>query len=133
MSTDKGVKLDTGKRRWGLFPWGAAEWIVKILEYGAQKYTANGWQSVPNARQRYMDALLRHTLAAAGGEWLDPESGLPHLAHAGCNALFLLHFGPEEQTQEPGRCPKIWNGGWCGRTEGHLGSCMYETIDSPPY
>jgi hypothetical protein len=37
-------------------------------------------------------ALLRHVMAAEKGEWLDDESGLPHVMHAAwhCFALFMF-------------------------------------------
>lgn len=38
------------------------------------------------------DALQRHLLAFWGGENVDPESGLPHLAHAAWHCLALLTF-----------------------------------------
>jgi hypothetical protein len=39
-----------------------------------------------------MDAAMRHMRARYGGEILDSESGLPHLAHAACCCLFSLAF-----------------------------------------
>ena len=60
------------------------------MEFGAAKYGQDNWQRVPEARQRYFDAAMRHLLAWWDGERLDAESGLPHLAHAGCCILFLL-------------------------------------------
>ena len=38
------------------------------------------------------DALCRHLLAFWAGEDIDPESGLPHMAHAGWHCLTLLAF-----------------------------------------
>ena len=73
-----------------LLPWRAVQQIVSVLEFGAAKYGADNWQRVPEARQRYFDAAMRHLLAWWDGERLDAESGLPHLAHAGCCILFLL-------------------------------------------
>lgn len=89
-------KFDQGKRRWNLFPFGSAEEIVKILEFGAEKYSANSWQELPNAEERYFEACMRHMVAIQKGEDVDQESGMPHLAHAGCNILFLLHFLKEK-------------------------------------
>jgi hypothetical protein len=85
-----GEKFDTNKDRWDLLPWGAVRQIVKVLTYGAKKYDDHNWQLVENMEQRYFAALLRHVVAWFGGEQNDPESGLPHLAHAGCCILFLL-------------------------------------------
>jgi hypothetical protein len=85
-----GVKDDRGKARWDLLPLDAVEGIVDVLTYGASKYAPEGWRSVPDAGDRYLAALLRHLAAWRGGERLDQESGLPHLAHVACNAVFLV-------------------------------------------
>ena len=63
--------------------------IASVLTYGADKYSENNWQLVSRPKERYLSALWRHVDA---GEGLDSETGLPSVAHAACNALFLLHF-----------------------------------------
>jgi hypothetical protein len=93
--TDKrgtGLKFDGGKLRPTLLPTTSLEKILEVLEFGANKYSANGWQGVDDGYNRYFDALYRHLYAAQRGEKLDEESGLPHLAHAGCCLLFMLHL-----------------------------------------
>lgn len=94
MSTEAGVKLDQGKNRLGLVLGGFAPALVKVGEVGTfganKKYTANGWKTVPNGQERYKDALYRHLMHHETGEELDPESGLPHLAHAAWNTLAIL-------------------------------------------
>jgi len=51
---------------------------------------AGNWRKVPNARERYYAAALRH-LEAWRADWIaDDESGLHHLAHAMCCLHFLL-------------------------------------------
>lgn len=97
--TQEGKKSDDGKPRLSLLPWRAVQQIVAVLEFGAAKYGADNWQHVPNARQRYFDAAMRHLLAWWDGERLDAESGLPHLAHAGCCILFLL-WSDKDATEE---------------------------------
>lgn len=92
MATEKGVKLDTGKLRYDLIPPESLEGLAKILTFGAEKYTPNGWQTVPNAKERYTAAAMRHFEAWRKGEKLDPESGLLHLHHALCNLVFLDYF-----------------------------------------
>lgn len=87
-----GKKFDIGKTRMELLPFDALEEVAKILSFGAIKYGPNSWQNLPDAEDRYMGALLRHISAHKQGEVYDPESGISHLAHAACNALFLLHF-----------------------------------------
>ena len=110
----KGQKFDGGKIRPTLLPIDSLKEITNVLEFGARKYTENGWQSVPNAKQRYMDALLRHLWAFIEGEERDPETDLPHLAHAGCNILFLLHLhgkGDKPEWPEENRIDAIGQNG----------------------
>lgn len=96
--TDKrgeGLKFDGGKVRPSLLPIDSLTKICEVLEFGAQKYKENSWQTVPEGEKRYLDALMRHVFAHANGEETDPETGLSHLSHAGCNILFLLHLHNE--------------------------------------
>lgn len=85
----EGIKFDFGKSRWDIFPWEEAEEIVKVLEFGARKYEVDNWKRVPGSKWRYLGAAFRHLIARACGEYIDKESGMPHLAHAGCCLLFL--------------------------------------------
>jgi hypothetical protein len=85
-----GMKFDAGKRDFTLLPWPAVEEIVKVLEFGAAKYSRDNWKRVEDAQHRYTKAAFRHLVAYNNREINDPESGLPHLAHVGCCILFLL-------------------------------------------
>lgn len=88
----EGFKADAGKPDWTLLPWEPLGEVVEVLTLGAQKYARDNWQKVPDAERRYGAALLRHVVARLRGERLDPETGKPHLAHAGCCLLFLAWF-----------------------------------------
>jgi hypothetical protein len=88
----EGFKADADKPRWDLLPLREVEDIVRVLTVGARKYADHNWQKVPEARRRYFAAALRHLVAWERGERADPETGLPHLAHAGCCLLFLAWF-----------------------------------------
>jgi hypothetical protein len=96
-SRGQGLKYDAGKIRPRLIPAEAIERICEVLEFGALKYEEDSWKDIPGAEQRYFDALQRHILAYQKGEIADPESGLHHLAHAGCNLAFLLWFVSEKE------------------------------------
>jgi hypothetical protein len=85
-----GLKYDTGKLRWDLLPMDCIEDVVKILTFGAEKYSANNWQNVEDGENRYFAALMRHLTTSRMGEKVDIESGLSHLSHAMCNIIFLL-------------------------------------------
>lgn len=90
MQSDRGKKDDAGKVRFSLFPRRALGSILNVLDFGAQKYGAWSWVEVPDAKNRYLDALMRHVEAWRAGERFDPESGQMHLAHAACCVVFLL-------------------------------------------
>lgn len=90
-----GMKYDDGKPRMALLFDGcphALEAVAQVLTFGAQKYAAHSWQTVPEGEERYKSALLRHLTAVGKGEEIDSESNLHHLAHAACNALFILEL-----------------------------------------
>lgn len=85
-----GRKFDADKLDYTLVPWDGLEEVVKVLEFGARKYARDNWQHVEGGMQRYQAAAFRHLIAYNQGEKADPETGLSHLAHAGCCLLFLL-------------------------------------------
>jgi hypothetical protein len=87
----KGVKPE----RHALLPKKGIAAIARVFAFGAIKYAAHNW------RKRYewdksIDALQRHVDAFVDGETYDPESKLPHLAHAGFHILVLLTWLEED-------------------------------------
>ena len=90
------MKNDNGKPRMDLLPFDALKGVSDVLTFGANKYTPNGWKDVPDAIPRYEAALLRHFTAIKTGEQNDPETGLPHIHHVACNALFLASLTGQE-------------------------------------
>lgn len=84
-----GVKHDTGKPRMSLIPRAALEAEARVMGFGERKYSSQNWRA-GFAVSRLLDAALRHIVAYADGETLDPESGLSHLAHARCCLAFAI-------------------------------------------
>jgi len=82
---------DKGKVRYDLFPADALHAIAEVLTYGATKYDDDNWAR-GIANRRVFSSCLRHLWAWWRREDNDPESGLSHLAHAGCNIMFLLAY-----------------------------------------
>jgi len=85
-----GKKFDDGKIQYHLMPVAALETVNRVLMHGAKKYGDGNWRNVENAEQRYFNAAMRHMQAWLNNEDTDPESGLPHLAHAVCSLMFLV-------------------------------------------
>lgn len=86
------AKADRGKPRISLVPMQIVWDIAEIREYGTKKYKdPENWKRVEI--QRYVDALLRHTLAfVKDPESVDEESGLPHYKHMACNMAFICEM-----------------------------------------
>ena len=82
-----------GKLRWELLPLELIEPIVQVFTFGAKKYSPWSWNKLDNGYERYKAALMRHMLLFEKGEFLDKESGLPHLAHVLWNAMAMYYFG----------------------------------------
>lgn len=87
----EGVKYDDNKPRHDLLPGDALDAIAQVLTYGANKYAARNWEN-GMAWGRMFAAMMRHAWAFWRGEEIDPESKLPHMAHAACCAMMLLTY-----------------------------------------
>lgn len=87
----KVIKHDGDKVRMDLLPATPLLEIGKVATYGAKKYADRNWEKGMSWGRMYA-AAQRHLLAFWSGEDIDPESGLPHLAHAGFNILALLEY-----------------------------------------
>lgn len=85
-----GRKDDQEKSRPDLFPARVLDFVARVAAHGGRKYGDQNWTKLENLRGRYYAAALRHINAWRLGEMDDPESGLPHLAHAICSLAFVL-------------------------------------------
>lgn len=90
-SVVKSIKQDAGKLRYDLLPWEAMDDIASVMTMGADKYGDYSWykNSTRKDLHRYEAALARHLSAHMQGKYLDSESGLPHMSHIACNAMFI--------------------------------------------
>jgi len=85
---NKALRYNKNKPKLSLIDLSRMEDCANVLEFGAKKYSRDNWKKgLPLSE--ILDSMLRHIAAIQKGEWLDPESGLPHIGHIQCNALFL--------------------------------------------
>lgn len=98
-----GAKLDSGKPRGDLVLGSFCRALASVVDvgtFGANKYTDNGWLSVPDGIKRYSDARMRHYLKRKAGENFDEDSRLMHLAHEAWNVLAELELTLREIENE---------------------------------
>lgn len=90
------VKHDTGKPQLQWLPYDSLAEIANVMEFGANKYGNKNYElGMPWSRMA--GAALRHIYQWMSGEDTDKESGLSHLAHAGCCIVFLLWYSKHKK------------------------------------
>lgn len=87
----EGRKHDVDKLPYDLYPSEALEGTIRVLQFGAKKYSARNWENGMRWG-RLFAALMRHLWAWWRGENLDQETGLSHLHHAACCIAFLQTY-----------------------------------------
>lgn len=100
--TKGGIKNDAGKVRVELLPFRAIEAIGEVMTWATthkkgpdgKPYPDDNWRKGMSWR-RVGGAALRHVFAFLRGEDRDEESGLLHIAHAGCCIVFLIQYAIE--------------------------------------
>ena len=85
---EKSIRLNEGKLQWSLVDFKSLEPMVRVLEFGAKKYSRYNWKKGMETHE-ICESMLRHIFAYLSGEENDPESGLSHIGHIQCNAKFL--------------------------------------------
>ena len=113
------LRYNSGKLQWSLVDFDALEDMVKVLEFGAKKYSADDWKKGLNTNE-ITESMMRHLFAYLRGEDIDPESGLPHTGHIMCNAMFLSYMQKFAKKFDSRRLDK--NKMCCGKWN-ELGGC----------
>jgi hypothetical protein len=87
---NRGPKESDGKPNWSVFPFKEASDVLKVFEYGAEKYGAPFTYRKGIPINELLAAIFRHAIEIQTGFDNDKESGLPHAAHIAANALMIL-------------------------------------------
>jgi hypothetical protein len=89
------LRYNQGKLQWSLVDFKSLEGLVRVLEMGAKKYDKHNWKKGMPVTQ-VSESLMRHLFAFLNGENTDPESGLSHISHVICNAMFIEYIMREK-------------------------------------
>lgn len=86
-----GARFNADKPDFSLLPLVTLVDEVRVWMWGREKYAAWNWaKGMPWSAA--FASCMRHLTAWQAGEDTDPESGLPHLAHAMCNLRMLTLY-----------------------------------------
>lgn len=86
-----GLRYNDGKLKWSYVHFQSMEPMVRVLMFGAQKYEPRNWQRGLN-KEEILESMQRHLAKMMDGEENDPESGLSHIGHIMCNAMFWSYM-----------------------------------------
>jgi hypothetical protein len=131
-TVDQGAaRANAGKPPLHLLPLDALVPVAWVLAFGAEKYSARGWEAAAaEGVFSWVDclrAILSHCSKLMVGQRLDGESGLPHVAHIACNALFLCAMLARRNGVDD-----LPTDGWTGDAPSQLG-CAAEWVPGPGY
>lgn len=98
---DKAERKNSGKPKLSMVALDCLVPCAQVLAFGARKYARDNWRKGMPVTE-ILDSLLRHIASMQKGERIDQESGLSHIGHIQCNAMFLANPNniddlPEEQ------------------------------------
>lgn len=84
---EKGDRFNEGKPKWSLVHYESLVPMIRVLEFGAKKYTPENWKKGLDLKE-VLESMQRHLAALMDGEEFDSESGISHMGHIQCNAMF---------------------------------------------
>jgi hypothetical protein len=91
----KADRYNEGKPKWSLVHYESLVPMIRVLEFGAKKYAPFNWQKPMNTME-ILESMQRHLAALFDGEEIDTESGISHMGHIQCNALFYNYHKMKE-------------------------------------
>jgi hypothetical protein len=88
-----GARYNDEKLKWHHFPLYLIEPLVKVAQFGGDKYETYDYLKGGNQTQ-YLDCIKRHLCSydSPYEDDLDPESRVNHLAHVAWNALVAIEM-----------------------------------------
>ena len=86
------LRMNEGKTRFCLLDWDFIESMAQDMMYGIKKgYPENNWKNKVKNIGDINDSMLRHAIADCKGEFIDKESGLPHVVLMAINGMFKYY------------------------------------------
>jgi len=91
------LRFNKGKPKWSLVHFKSLIPLVRVLEFGAKKYSKDNWKKGLD-KNEILESAIRHIMSMMDGELIDPESGLSHSGHVMANMMFFEYQIKEEDS-----------------------------------
>ena len=85
------LRFNNGKPKWSLVHYDSLVPMIRVLEFGEEKYGAFNWQKPGLKPKEVLESLQRHLASLMDGEDFDKESGMHHIGHIMANALMYSY------------------------------------------
>lgn len=116
----KADRYNKGKLKWSLIDFDCLEPLVEVLEFGANKYSANNWKKGLD-KDEILESAFRHLKDLMKNKKLDDESRLKHTGHIMANIMFYEYFDRLSEKDTPGINNKVFKvlipNNWCKEKE----------------
>lgn len=93
---DKAIRHNEGKPRWSLVDFESLEPLVRVLEFGENKYGAFNWKKGLDKKE-ILESAMRHLIKLMSDIPLDEETKLKHEGHIMSNMMFYSYFNLKEE------------------------------------
>lgn len=95
---EKSLRYNTGKPQWTLVDFESLEPLVRVMEFGANKYARENWKK-GLVLDQILESLARHLFALMKKEVVDPESMCEHIGHIMANAMFYKYHYDKQNNE----------------------------------
>lgn len=106
---ERATRHNEGKLKWSLVHFDSFHPMVRVLEFGAEKYSIDNWKKGLYTKE-ICESMLRHIFAYLNGEDIDGDSKLSHVGHIQANAMFLGYMDmnmPEFDNRDIGKVRRL--------------------------
>jgi hypothetical protein len=95
----RALRYNSGKLNWGLVHFKSIIPLVRVLMFGAKKYSPDNWKNDMSLKD-IEESAFRHLISIMDGETHDGESKELHIGHLMCNAMFWsYHYNKQLNEQ----------------------------------
>lgn len=117
--SEKSLRYNENKPKWSLVHYESLVPMIRVLEFGAEKYAPENWKKGLDLKE-ILESMQRHLAAIMDGKEFDSESGISHMGHIQCNAMFYNYHKDKKEFDMKGFFKWLEDNGKMSYYEGAL-------------